>query len=212
MSGTPTLPHRVQARSCQLLLAEPFQTPHQVVSRILAFDVRTRAMKFLGGAVLNNQPFKDYMNSLYYPLANMQRSVDALKASKQINLTTMEWGEYQQILAPLDRWPAPAGQHWIRLKNAARADLSVQANTASLSKDEPVVPPTKCALLDAAVRKCFNSTPPIPMFIEIMDKPVDAQNANLHDITLTWVYGKDGIPTLLEFTMHCPFIPPDNNP
>jgi hypothetical protein len=159
-----------------------------------------------GGRVYNNQQFKDHMNSYYYPLSNMQRSVEKLKGSGQIDLKTMQWGQYQPILSPLDQWPGNTGMQWIKSKDEAREGLSTQANTRALSPDEPgVVPETKCDLLDAAVRKCFNSTPPIPMIIDVMEQAKDSASADQHDIHLDWEYGKDRIPTLLRLTMVCPF-------
>lgn len=68
-----------------------------------------------------------------------------------------------------------------------------------------MVPLTKLGLLDATVRKCFNSEPPIPMQVDIQEQPQDSPNAAQHDIRLVWTYGSDGIPTLLRFTMICPY-------
>jgi len=62
-------------------------------------------MLIAGGKPYNNQQFKDQMNRHYYPLSAMQSSVEVLKASNQIDITTMEFGDYQSILSPLDKWP-----------------------------------------------------------------------------------------------------------
>ena len=63
----------------------------------------------------------------------------------------------------------------MRKMGRARIQLSDQPNNIPLSRDEPnVIPLTRCALLDAAVRKCFNSEPPIPMLINVQQKPFDA--------------------------------------
>ncbi len=59
--------------------------------------------RILGGAFYNNPEFKALMNSLYYPLENMKNSVAKLKASGQIDIETMEYGQYQPILAPRDK-------------------------------------------------------------------------------------------------------------
>jgi hypothetical protein len=167
-------------------------------------------VNIFGGSVYNNQQFKDHMNSHYYPLDNMQKSVDLLKASNQIDIATMEFGQYQPILSPLDVWPGGKGKFWMREMGFARQQLSAQPNDTPLSSDEPdVVPLTKCALLDASVRKCFNSQPPIPMLIDVMQKQQDDPNPDQHDIGLVWEFGKDGtdeVPSLLRLTMVCPFI------
>lgn len=163
----------------------------------------------MGGRVFNNQQFKDHMNSNYYPLDNMKKSVATLKASNQIDIETLEYGEYQQILSPPHTWPGGGGRVWLREMGRARIDLTAQANTTPLSNDEPtVIPLTRCALLDAALRKCFNSQPdPIPMLIDVMEKRANEPSPDRHDIRLAWDYGKDSKPTLLRWTMVCPFVP-----
>jgi hypothetical protein len=165
-----------------------------------------------GGMCFNNRGFKDFMNNFYNPAENMKRTVDFLKA-KNLDLTTIEWGDYQPILAQPQSWPTLCPPDhpwsWADFKDWARADLSAEVNSAPLSQDEPdVIPPTKCALLDAAVRKCFNSIPPIPIKLDITDKLQGSPNADKHAIDLVWDYGKGGIPTLLNFTLFCPYIPP----
>ncbi len=163
-------------------------------------------MLIAGNKPFGNEQFKSHINGHYYPLRAMQASVDALKASNRIDLATMEWGEYQPILSPLDQWPGNIGEKWMRSKNYARAGLFSQPNNTPLSADEPsVVPLTKCGLLDAAVRKCFNSQPPIPMQIDVQEQPQASPHAAQHDIRLNWTYGTDGIPTLLRLTMVCPY-------
>jgi hypothetical protein len=159
----------------------------------------------LGGAFYNNPQFKALMNSNYYPLDAMKRSVAKLKAaSDQIHLETLEYGQYQSILTPKSSWPAGGGAAWLREMGHARLDLTAQRNTVEL---DGVVPLTRCALLDASLRKCFNSDPPICMKIDVREHKFDDANADKHDIELTWTYGdgKDKPPTLLEFTMICPF-------
>jgi hypothetical protein len=163
-------------------------------------------MLMAGGRTYKNDQFKNLMNRNYYPLSAMQASVDKLKASRQIDITTMEYGEYQPILTPLDQWPNGSGADWEKSKNHARAGLASQPNNLPVSADEPsVVPLTKLGLLDATLRKCFNSTPPIPMQIDVQEQPHDSPNAAQHDIKLVWTYGTDGIPTMLRFTMICPY-------
>lgn len=162
------------------------------------------------GGIYNDEQFKELMNSNYYPLDNMKRSVAKLKASDQIDIHTMEYGQYQPILTPTETWPSGVGKAWYRSVGQARIQLSAKPNTKPLSNDEHVVvPSTKCALLDASVRKCFNSEPPIPILIDVMEQKEDAPDADLHDIRLVWEYG-DGdrkAPTLLRLTMVCPYKP-----
>jgi hypothetical protein len=164
-----------------------------------------------GGRIYNDPAYKDYINRFYYPLENMKNSVAMLKASGHIDIATMEFGQYQPILSALHTWPLGKGKYWWREVGRARMDLTAQVNTAQLSLDEPnVTPLTKCALLDAAVRKCFNAEPdPIPMFIDVEEQQKDSPHANTHDIRIVWEYAKGGnIPTLLRVTMVCPFVEP----
>lgn len=162
----------------------------------------------MSGKVYNNQQFKDLMNSNYYPLDNMRKSVAILKASDQIDIETMEFGQYQQILSPKTTWPNGIGSYWLKEMGRARIQLSVQPNSTPLSSDEQgVVPLTKCALLDASVRKCFNSEPPIPMKVDVTEHQQSDPNPDQHEIRLEWEYdnGQDKAPTLLNLTMVCPY-------
>lgn len=164
----------------------------------------------MGGRVYNNQQFKDLMNANYYPLDNMIKSVAILKASDHIDIETMEFGQYQPILTPRDQWPNGIGKLWQKEMGRSRMDLSAQPNTSPLSKDESgVVPLTRCAILDASIRKCFNSEPPIPMKIDVTEQDKTAQNPNRHDIRLVWEHanGDHKPPTLLHLTMVCPVKP-----
>jgi len=161
------------------------------------------------GAIYDNERFKQLMNRNYYPLENMQKSVAILKASDQIDIQTMEWGQYQPILSPWEKWPNGSGKAWFRAAGQARMQLSAQPNATPLSKDESVVvPPNKCALLDASIRKCFNSEPPIPMWMDTKQHRQDDPGSDQHEISLLWEYGngEDQPPTLLRLTMLCPYV------
>ena len=161
----------------------------------------------MGGRVYGGKAFKDLMNSNYFPLANMKKSVATLKASDDIDLPTLEYGQYHLILNPPSKWPQGSAKYWHKEKGRARVDLSTQPNTVPLSKDEPgVIPLTRCDLLDACVRKCFNSEPPIPMKTKIITHEASDAFAHRHEIRLEWTYGKgeDKAPTLLSLTMVCP--------
>jgi len=168
-------------------------------------------LQIFGGKIYNDPAYKNHINKFYYPVDAMRNSVAILKASKLIDIATMEFGQYQPILSPLDTWPEGKGQFWLREMGQARIDLTAQPNTVPLSKDEPdVIPLTKCALLDACVRKCFNAQPdPIPMQIDVEEQQKDSPHARTHDIRPAWEYANGGnVPTLLRLTMVCPYIEP----
>lgn len=153
-----------------------------------------------GNEVYNNSDFKNYINWHYYPLPNMRDSVKILKASPDIDIQTMEYGEYQPILAPLHKWPDNRGKVWYKSVSLARHSLKMQASDIG----------TKWDKLNDAVRKCFNSEPPIPMVIDVRQKEEGKPGAADHDIELIWEYAQDDPdhlkdPVLLRFTMVCPF-------
>jgi hypothetical protein len=165
-------------------------------------------VEHFGGAVYDNQQFKNDMNSLYFPLDKMKASVEILKASDAIDMATMEFGQYQPILAPRAVF-VKGPKFWWRECGFARIQLSAQPNTTPLSKDQPnVVPLTMCDLMDACVRKCFNSDPPICMKINVIQKQKDDPNSDQHEIKLIWDYGAGDVPILLNLTMVCPFMDP----
>src|SRR5262249_556642 len=142
------------------------------------------------GSIYDDQDYKSLMNNNYYPLENMKKSVAKLKASGQIDIETMEYGQYQPILSPLETGPNGSGKVWFKALGRARLALSAQPNTVPLSNDERVVvPSTKCALLDASIRKCFNSEPPIPMKANITQHRKEDTNCDQHEIRLVWEYG-----------------------
>ena len=163
----------------------------------------------MGARVYDTDTFKQAMDSRYYPLDSMKQSVAILKNSQDIDIETMEFGQYQPILAPREINPN-GPKSWLKNVGFARLQLTAQRNTTPLSKDEPdVIPLTKCALLDACVRKCFNSDPPICMQVNVTQKANDAADPNLHDIVLEWEYGTgSNVPSLLNLTMVCPYVAP----
>jgi hypothetical protein len=162
----------------------------------------------MSGKVYETQTFKKSMDSHYFPLDSMKESVAKLKSSDNIDIETMEFGQYQPILAPAEINPK-GPKAWLKHVGFARVQLTALPNTTPLSKDEPnVIPLTKCALMDASVRKCFNTDPPICMQVNVTQKAKDSPDPNLHDIVLEWEYGTGGdVPTLLNLTMVCPFLP-----
>jgi hypothetical protein len=166
------------------------------------------ALKAFSGLIYDNRAFKDLMNANYADVAAMRASIAKLKASPQIDIETMEFGQYQPILSNSATWPNGGGMAWVREVGRARMQFMEQPNTAALSNDQSnVVPLTKCGLLDACVRKCFNSEPPIPMTIDVQQKAMTAADADQHAILLVWDYGNgnDKPPTRLNLTMVCPF-------
>src|SRR3954471_3962318 len=98
-------------------------------------------VSIFGGKVYNDPAYKNFINNFYHPLENMKRSVEVLKAaSDRIDIATMDFGDYQPILAPLATWPEGKGKRWWREMGQARIDLSAQLNDLPLSLDEPYVP------------------------------------------------------------------------
>jgi hypothetical protein len=158
----------------------------------------------MGAKVYETASFKTAMDSHYYPLESMKNSVSILKNSANIDIGTMEFGQYQPILAPQQINPS-GPKTWLQNVGLARIQLNAQPNDQQVSKDDPAVPLTKCARLDACVRKCFNSDPPICMQVNVTQKAKDARDPTLHDIILEWEYAAGGnVPTLLNLTMVCP--------
>ena len=105
-------------------------------------------------SVYQGAPFKSFWTQFCGNVDAMRRSIDTLNASPDIHLPTMEYGQYQPILVPLQNWVDLGSQQWARETGNARLHLTQQANTQPLSNDEPAnIPLTRCALLDAAIRK-----------------------------------------------------------
>lgn len=162
------------------------------------------------GMIYINEQFKAFINRLYYPANNMEKSTRMLIEEKgKAYLSQMKWGDYQKILAKQrhQHWPGDTEKVWDAAVAAARANLSLLPNKDALSLDEAnIIPPDKCALLDAAIRKCFSSTPPIPMTIDVEMKSAHSPDAQKHAIRLHWVYEDlTGPPLLLQLTMICPY-------
>lgn len=170
-------------------------------------------VNMFGNKVYNNLEFKQHINSFYYPLGNMETSVARLKAATAegiIDIKTMEYGDYQPILSPPYEWPKGVGKVWKAAVGLAKASLDGQPSNEALSPDEPNnKPATKGARLNDAIRKCFNSSPPIPMLIDVKERPMGDPDANKHGIDLYWEYkdenNKNVPPVLLIFTMICPY-------
>jgi hypothetical protein len=161
-------------------------------------------MMMMGGRVFEASSFKQAMDSHYYPLDSMKQSVEILKNSENIDIATMEFGQYQPILAAT-AVNQKGAKFWLQNMGRARIQLTAQPNKDPVSDDDPTVPLTKCARLDACVRKCFNSDPPICMSVNVTQKGVGDPDPTLHDILLVWDYeGGSKVPTHLNLTMVCP--------
>jgi hypothetical protein len=145
------------------------------------------------------------MDSKYYPLDNMKNSVEFLTNRDDIDIATMEFGQYQPLLAPEAVQANKSPKFWWQELGGARMSLTAQPNKDQVSADDPYVPLTKCARLDACVRKCFNSDPPICMLVNVTQKGKDDPDPTWHDILLVWDYAPgSNVPTLLNLTMVCP--------
>lgn len=161
-------------------------------------------MMMMGGRVYETSGFKQAMDSHYYPLDSMKQSVETLTNSQDIDIATMEFGQYQPILAATEVNQKGA-KFWLQNVGRARVQLTAQPNKDPVSDDDPTVPLTKCARLDACVRKCFNSDPPICMSVNVTQKGAGDPDPTLHDILLVWDYeGGSKVPTHLNLTMVCP--------
>jgi hypothetical protein len=166
-------------------------------------------IQIFSGITYNNPAFKAAMNKHYATVDAMKASIKILQDSGQVDLPTMLYGQYQPILAPSAvSVRTGKNQGWLRDMGFARMQLSRQSSTTPLSLDEPdIVPLTKCDLLDASLRKCFNSDPPIPITIDVAEKKHDAPDPGIHDVKLVWDYPAGSkVPSRLYFTMICPFI------
>lgn len=150
--------------------------------------------------------FLDAMNKNYTSEA-MKQSVRALKSHASFSLSTMKWGEYQQILTPREKWPPRTFELWHESMLAARDSLATQRNMLHLAPDDAAVPLTKCDLADAVIRKCFNSVPPIQIVIAVEVKDAAAADPTAHDLKIEWTTIAGGAPSL-NFTMICPYEPP----
>ncbi|MBR1191940.1 hypothetical protein JQ634_08640 [Bradyrhizobium sp. AUGA SZCCT0240] len=147
-----------------------------------------------------------YAMNVNYTTKAMPDSVKKLKEHAGFNLATMKWGDYQPILTPKDKWPGKTHELWQESMQAARDSLSKQPNKLPLSPSDAAVPATKCDLADAAIRKCFNSEPPIQIIIDVMVKKAADLDPTLHDVKIEWTT-LNAEPTL-KFTMVCPFEEP----
>jgi hypothetical protein len=162
-----------------------------------------------GGGLKGN--FFSLMNAQYSSVDSMKKNVAILDASRQIDRSKMEYGQYQSILVPSGQWPPEAAAVWSKTVEKMRKNLEGQLNNGPLSPDESTnKPETKCALLDAAIRKCFNSPTPIPFKVEVAQQAQNSADANMHFINLDWDYsdGQGKPPTFLTLTITCPYETP----
>src|SRR5258708_22490728 len=76
----------------------------------------------------------------YYPLSAMQKSVEVLKASR-LDLSTMEFGDYQSILTPHHKCTRVHSSQQIMSYAYFCSRLNIQPNNTPLSAHEPSVVP-----------------------------------------------------------------------
>ena len=72
----------------------------------------------MAGRVYETTTFKRSMDSNYFPLDNMKKSVAVLTNSQNIDIETMEFGQYQPILAPADEASTACAASSIRTRPA----------------------------------------------------------------------------------------------
>ena len=83
-------------------------------------------MMMMGGRVYETSGFKQAMDSHYYPLDSMKQSVEKLQNSQNIDIETMEFGQYQPILAATEiNQKGP--KFWLQNVGRARVQLTAQA-------------------------------------------------------------------------------------
>jgi len=162
----------------------------------------------MGAKVYETSEFKQTMDSHYFPQARMLESVEFLKNREDIDIATMQFGQYQPLLAPVAVQANQSPKFWWREVGLARMSLARQPNKEPVFKgDTGFVPLTMCDRLDASVRKCFNSDPPICMNVNVTQKAKDDPDPSEHAIELQWDYDTAGEPSFLNLTMVCPYVP-----
>ncbi len=166
-----------------------------------------------GHKAYRSQEHQDFWRAHTGTVAAMRKAVATLKASRHVDLPTLEYGRYQALLVAPSKWEKLGSGAWAKEVGGARLHLIAQLNSEPLSKDEPNVKPiTRLALLDAAIRKCFNSEPPIPIEATASQKKSFDADRDVHTVVLNWVYGdaNSNRPTMLKYTMICPWKPKSN--
>ena len=150
--------------------------------------------------------FKRLMNARYGSEDALRQSVaDLDKRPYEIDRSTMEYGQYQPILVPFDQWPSGAAEKWRSVVGEMRIHLMEQDNKEGLPEETGRAPMTRCGLLDAAIRKCFNSTPPIPFAIDVCQQEQGSENEKTHTIMLGWDHTPGSPPRRLTLTIICPY-------
>lgn len=146
---------------------------------------------FVAAKIYDNDAFKGLMNKNYEDETAMRASILKLAAAS-VDMKTMKFGDYQPVLSDSNLWPMDGGKYWQQEIAAARNSLGFE-----------------CEFLDACVRKCFNSEPPIPMKIDVRQKDKTEKDPSEHSIELQWEYVADEKgrlkPSRLLLTMVCPY-------
>src|ERR1700759_3156327 len=75
-------------------------------------------------AIYQGAPFKNFWSQFCGSVDAMRRSIDTLNASPDIDVPTLEYGQYQPILVPLQNWVDFGSQHWAKETGGARLHLT----------------------------------------------------------------------------------------
>jgi hypothetical protein len=148
--------------------------------------------------------------SEFFPLMNRKYQTRAtIAVSKQalvdagVDMTQMEYGEYQDVIVRPQDWPGDTLYHWRGIVLRVRKNLRAQENGDQVAPDDGTVPPNRWELLNAAIRRCFNNSPePITFEIDPRSQDPGSDDANTHTIRLNWTGNP---PTHLVVSMICPY-------
>jgi hypothetical protein len=147
------------------------------------------------GVEYNQPTFTGPQNQQYNTVAAMQASIAKLKAAG-VDLTTMEYGDYQRHLR-FGQWSPTQQARWQPTLDKMREHLSAQPNADSVPGVGGAAPTNKWDLLHATIRKCF-SDPPTPFEVRVVPQPV---GVTTHTITYGWTDQNK----FLTLTIACPF-------
>lgn len=132
------------------------------------------------------------MGDLYKTPERMKCTIGLLREAEKdglIDIATMEYGQYQPILANLH---GDLKKKWLHEMGILRMELSAQGNVNPADTTRPIMVPgdrrvyaSVCSLLDASVRKCFNEE--LCMDVVSRDKTEMDGDQDIHNIDLNWI-------------------------
>ena len=160
-----------------------------------------------------DEKYKKMINSYLFPVEDGDWSVERIQVEMGADfLKTIKWGDYQAVLQSVKSWPGKSGDLWQKSVDYARNDLTNIKNFENSSALDEEIPDDKCALLDACVRKCFNTVAPgqekpgIPIVVDVKTRSPQDPLKDQHDIQLNWTYDADRkYVAQLNLTMVCPY-------